>query len=126
MENLIAVIVLVVLVGGAVAYIVKSKRTRSEVHRLSGGRRMPQCTQDEKEKNSAVRSSEKKTLMISGMECAHCAQSVTESLNQIDGVRAKVDLAGGKAVVSFDRNVEDEVLKKAVEKFGYKVNSITA
>ena len=68
----------------------------------------------------------KKTLMISGMECAHCAQSVTESLNQIDGVRAKVDLAGGKAVVSFDRNVEDEVLKKAVEKFGYKVNSITA
>lgn len=64
--------------------------------------------------------------MISGMECAHCAQSVTESLNQIDGVRAKVDLAGGKAVVSFDRNVEDEVLKKAVEKFGYKVNSITA
>ena len=50
MENLIAVIVLVVLVGGAVAYIVKSKRTRSEVHRLSGGRRMPQCTQDEKEK----------------------------------------------------------------------------
>ena len=27
------------------------------------------------------------------MHCEHCVQSVTDSLNQIDGVSAKVDLA---------------------------------
>ncbi len=125
MENLIAVIVLVVLVGGAVAYIVKSKRSGVKCIGCPAGGGCPSARRMKKKKLSGPVIG-KKTLMISGMECAHCAQSVTESLNQIDGVRAKVDLAGGKAVVSFDRNVEDEVLKKAVEKFGYKVNSITA
>ena len=125
MENLIAVIVLVVLVGGAVAYIVKSKRSGVKCFGCPAGGGCPSARRMKKKKLSGPVIG-KKTLMISGMECAHCAQSVTESLNQIDGVRAKVDLAGGKAIVSFDRNVEDEVLKKAVEKFGYKVNSITA
>ena len=125
MENLIAVIVLILLVGGAVAYIVKSKRRGVKCIGCPAGGGCPSTLRMKKKKLSGPVIG-KKTLMISGMECAHCAQSVTESLNQIDGVRAKVDLAGGKAVVSFDRNVEDEVLKKAVEKFGYKVNSITA
>ena len=125
MENLIAVIVLILLVGGAVAYIVKSKRSGVKCIGCPAGGGCPRTRRMKKNKLSGPVIG-KKTLMISGMECAHCAQSVTESLNQIDGVRAKVDLAGGKAVVSFDRNVEDEVLKKAVGKFGYKVNSITA
>ena len=68
----------------------------------------------------------KKTLSISGMHCAGCAQSVTNSLNGIDGVSARVDLDKGRAVVSMDRRIEDAVLIRAVEKEGFRVESIRA
>ena len=45
-------------------------------------------------------------------------------LNKIDGVAAKVDLKKNRAIVSFDRPVEDETLRLAVEKVGFKVVSI--
>lgn len=63
-------------------------------------------------------------MVISGMHCEHCVQSVTDSLNQIDGVSAKVDLAKGWAEVSLDREVEDDVLIAAVEKEGFSVDSV--
>ena len=66
----------------------------------------------------------KKTMVISGMHCGHCVQSVTDSLNQIDGVSAKVDLAKGWAEVSLDRKVEGDVVTAAVEKEGFSVDSV--
>ena len=59
------------------------------------------------------------------MTCAHCAMNVTQMLNQIDGVRAEVNFSSGKAKISYDRKVEDDVLKNAVEKIGYHVVSIS-
>lgn len=66
----------------------------------------------------------KKKIFISGMHCQHCVDSVTDSLNQIDGVSAKVDLAKGWAEVSLDRQVKENILIAAVEKEGFSVNSI--
>ena len=66
----------------------------------------------------------KKTMEISGMSCQHCVIEVTKILNQISGVRADVNLSKGRAVISYDREVEDMVLKSAVEKIGYKVTGI--
>ncbi len=65
-----------------------------------------------------------KTIRIEGMHCDRCRQSVASSLNKIDGVAAKVDLKKNQAVVSYDRPVEDSVLKKAVEDAGFKVVSV--
>ena len=45
--------------------------------------------------------------------------------NQIDGVRAEVNLAKGSAKISYDRTVGDDVLRNAVEKIGYHVTSIS-
>ena len=59
------------------------------------------------------------------MTCAHCAMNVAQMLNQIDGVRAEVDVSSGKAKISYDRKVEDDVLKEAVEKTGYQVVHIS-
>ena len=67
----------------------------------------------------------KKTIEITGMHCEHCAMSVTKALNQIDGVRADVSLSKGRAVISYDREVAEEVLKNTVEKAGYKVLGIS-
>lgn len=65
-----------------------------------------------------------KTIAIEGMQCERCEQKVTEAINKIQGVSAKVFLKEKKAVVSYENEVKDETLKRAVEGAGYKVRSI--
>ena len=67
----------------------------------------------------------KKTVHIEGMTCEHCVQSVKKALNEIEGVSARVDLQKKEAVVSYDREIANDVLKKTVEKAGFQVVSIT-
>ena len=67
----------------------------------------------------------KKIVHIEGMTCEHCVQSVKKALNEIEGVSARVDLQKKEAVVSYDREIENDVLKKTVEKAGFQVVSIT-
>lgn len=65
-----------------------------------------------------------KVVRISGMHCGHCVNSVTESINRIEGASAKVSLKKEKAVVSYDREISDEELCRAVEEAGFTVISI--
>ena len=58
------------------------------------------------------------------MHCDHCVRAVTEAINKIDGASAKVNLKKKEAVVFFEKNVEDAVIREAVEKAGYTVQSI--
>ena len=66
-----------------------------------------------------------KIVQISGMTCEHCVNRVMRALNKIDGVTANVSLKGKRAVVSYDREIDVNVLKKAVEDAGYTVESIS-
>lgn len=68
----------------------------------------------------------RKTVKISGMHCARCVRSVTEAINKIDGASAEVSLESGTVVVSYDRPVDDEKIRRVVEDAGFKVVSITA
>mgnify|MGYP001625067352 FL=1 len=63
-----------------------------------------------------------KTLYIEGMSCAHCSARVEKALNDLEGVKAHVDLKKKTAVVETD--VADDVLVKAVEDAGYSVKKI--
>ncbi len=65
-----------------------------------------------------------KTVSISGMSCLNCVFRVTRAINRIDGASASVDLDKGQAVVSYDREIPDDVIRKAVENIGYKVTDI--
>ena len=65
-----------------------------------------------------------KTVKISGMHCEHCVKAVTEVINKIDGAAAKVNLSENEAVVSYDRELDDEQLRKIVKDAGYRVVSI--
>ena len=47
--------------------------------------------------------------------CENCKNSVERYLNEIDGVVAKVNLQKKRAVVSMNRIIADEELKKAIE-----------
>ena len=65
----------------------------------------------------------KKTLTIEGMHCEHCVNAVTNALNEIDGVVAKVTLKSNSAEVSYDREINEADLKNAVKKAGYEVTT---
>lgn len=66
-----------------------------------------------------------KTMKIEGMMCGHCEARVKKTLEAIPGVtEARVSHTSGTAVVTLSADVEDAVLKKAVEDQDYKVTGI--
>ena len=66
-----------------------------------------------------------KTLRVEGMMCAHCEARVKKALEALEQVeRADVSHENGTAVAVLLADVDDAVLKKAVEDQGYKVLGI--
>ncbi|MCI6995367.1 MAG: cation transporter [Eubacterium sp.] len=63
-------------------------------------------------------------VIIEGMTCEHCQARVESRLNALDGVSARVNLKRKTAVVSMEKEVEDEEIKKAIENAGYEVIEI--
>ena len=123
MTNIIVIIILAVVIGSAVSYLIKAKRNGVTCVGCPAGGSCSAAKMKKKELDGPVIG--KKTIEITGMHCEHCAMSVTKALNQIDGVRADVSLSKGRAVISYDREVAEEVLKNTVEKAGYKVLGIS-
>lgn len=72
---------------------------------------------NKKEKNTMTT-----TLKINGMMCPHCEATVKTALESIDGVTsAEVSHESGTAVVTLSKEVNEDVLKKAVVDKGYTV-----
>ena len=66
-----------------------------------------------------------KTLKIEGMMCGHCEMHTKKALEAVDGVAsAEVSHKTGTAVVTLEKEVANEVLKKAVADQGYTVTDI--
>lgn len=64
-------------------------------------------------------------IFIEGMTCGHCSARVEKALKAVMGIAAvKVDLANKNAIVELSGNVDDSVLKEAVEAAGYDVTEI--
>ncbi len=63
-----------------------------------------------------------KTMKIEGMMCMHCENRVKKALEAIDGVEEAVcSYKEGSAKLTLSHEVDDAVLKKAVEDQDYKV-----
>ncbi|MGN0490895.1 heavy metal translocating P-type ATPase [Ruminococcus sp.] len=63
-----------------------------------------------------------KTIKIEGMMCPHCEATVKKTLEELDGVtQAVASHEKGTAVVTLEKDVTFETLKKAVEDKGYAV-----
>lgn len=72
---------------------------------------------NKKEKNTMTT-----TLKINGMMCPHCEATVKTALESIDGVTsAEVSHESGTAVVTLSKEVNEDVLKKAVVDKDYTV-----
>lgn len=65
-----------------------------------------------------------KVVHIEGMMCDNCRKHVQNQLNRIDGAVAEVDWKKGTAVVSMQREVNDNEIRQALAWSDYKVTSI--
>ncbi|WP_278453560.1 heavy-metal-associated domain-containing protein [Thomasclavelia spiroformis] len=63
----------------------------------------------------------KKVIKIEGMHCNHCKQKVTSALNNLEGVSTDVDLKNNCAVISYDREIDEEIIKNTLKNAGYSV-----
>ena len=115
MADIIVILIVIVLLGFALRGAAKHFKGDSP---CCGGGTGIIKTDDKELKNPVIG---KKTVHIEGMSCDHCVQSVKKALN----ASARVDLRKKEAVVSYDREIANDALKKAVEKAGFQVASIT-
>ena len=66
-----------------------------------------------------------KTIKIEGMMCGHCEARIKKCLEAFLEVdEAVVSHEAGTAVVKLNKEIADEVLKKAVEEQDYQVTGI--
>ena len=113
---LVLVILLLVIILGLISAI---KHFKGQGSCCGGG-------SDIKSKKKILQSPKiaQKTLIIEGMTCDHCKNTVENALNTLDGVVAEVELKNKRALVSMSRLASDEELKGVVERQGYKVKEI--
>lgn len=63
-----------------------------------------------------------KRLIVEGMSCGHCKAAVERALKGIDGVEnAIVDLSNKTAEVTLNKDIDNDILSKAVTDAGYDV-----
>ena len=63
-----------------------------------------------------------KIIKIEGMMCENCANHVKSALLKIKNVKnVEVSLKDKNAIIEFDNDLSDEIIKKTIEDEGYKV-----
>lgn len=62
------------------------------------------------------------TVSIKGMSCPHCVASSKKALEQIPGI-SNVDINLEKGEACFDGDVDQKLVKEAIEKIGFEVVS---
>ncbi|MCY0952126.1 heavy-metal-associated domain-containing protein [Streptomyces sp. H27-S2] len=62
------------------------------------------------------------TYTVTGMTCGHCADSVTEEITEIAGVRkVDVDVESGRVTVASDSPLSTEDVRAALTEAGYQL-----
>lgn len=57
---------------------------------------------------------------VEGMKCMHCVSAVENALSDISGVKSvDVSLENASVKVECDKNINEDVLKDAVEEIGF-------
>ena len=111
MVDIIIVLIVIVLLGLALKGSIK--HFKGEGACCGGGSGSVVLDIPEKSLENPVLG--KKVLKVSGMHCEHCVKAVTEAINKVDGASAKVDLSQNEAVASYDRELDEEELKRMVK-----------
>lgn len=65
-----------------------------------------------------------KTFRVEGMHCEKCSGRVMETVNDIPGVAASVNLKSGIVTVTYEQEVPDEQIIAKIQRLGYTVTGI--
>lgn len=112
MEDFIIVVILAVLLVVGVYFTIKHFKGQSSC--CGGGN-----TYISKKKLKKVIA--KRTFLVEGMTCENCVARVTNAINDIEGLAAKVSLKKKEVVVSMEQEVDENIIRAAIEKAGYIV-----
>lgn len=115
MENFVIIVLLVVVLFFCIRSSIK--HFRGEGGCCGGGTYKAR----QKKLNTVIG---RKTFSVEGMSCQHCVNRVMEAVNSIDGASALVKLKKGLVIVSVEHPINNEIIKDAIEKAGYKVTKI--
>jgi len=63
-----------------------------------------------------------KKIIIEGMMCQHCANSVSKAISNLGGSDIEVNVENGYAIA--DIEADDNQIKAAIDKLDYKVMDI--
>lgn len=64
----------------------------------------------------------KKTVFINGMSCGHCSSMVEKTLLALPEInQVEVSLQEKKAVIKLSSDLENNIIKEAIESKGYEV-----
>ena len=66
----------------------------------------------------------KKIVHIEGMRCENCKNSVERSVNRMEGAACRVNLKKDLAEVSYDRPLDEDALRFAIERLDFTVTAI--
>lgn len=112
MENYIIIAILVLAVGfGSISAI---KHFKGQGGCCGGGSYKPK-------KKKLKHVLYQKTFKVEGMHCDHCKNRVEEVVNDMKGLAGTVHLKNGELTVSYEEEVDDEVIKARLERAGYTV-----
>lgn len=117
MTTIIAIIIIAIIAVFAIRGVVKHARGESSCCGTGG-------TVKAKEKKLDGPVLGVKTVHIEGMTCVNCKNNVERAVNDIDGAACKVDLKNNIAKISYDRDIDVNLVKQAIEKMHYNVVSI--
>ena len=115
MENTILFILLAIAVAVGIWYTVR--HFKGEGGCCGGGSYKPK-----KKKLSHVVG--EKTFRVEGMHCEHCKVRVEEAVNDIHGAAGRVDLKKGLLTVQYAQPVDDEQIRRRVERAGYRITRV--
>ena len=117
-----ATIVIIIIVAVAVFFAIRSsvKHMKGEGGCCGGGGEV--IREEEKILDQPVIG--KKIVHIEGMHCENCKNSVERNVNKIEGASCRVDLKKNLAVVSYDRPIDDQRLRRTIELLDFTVSGI--
>lgn len=65
-----------------------------------------------------------KTVKIEGMSCQHCVKRIEKALNALKGVQATLSLENKSARLILKKEIDEKLIRSAIEDLGYKVIEI--
>lgn len=65
-----------------------------------------------------------KIVSIEGMHCENCKNSIEHQINRIDGASCEVNLKKKIAIIKMDKPVDDDTIRRTIERLDFKVLDI--